>query len=417
LALTAVQEASFSKEFCRPLYESYCFSRIPQTIKELFIGGASGLPLDVTQGKREPHEVVIFLLIDGFGWRFFEKYREEFPFLQRFFASKITSQFPSTTAAHVTCINTGLPVGQSGVYEWFYYEPHVDRMIAPLLFSFAGDKAVGSLKKAGVSPTLLYPTQTIYQDLQKEGVHSYVFQQEMIAHSPYSRVMFNGAHQRPYGTLENGLDQMAELIEGEIELPAYLYLYFGEIDSAGHRHGIHSAEFAEAVRGCFTALENKLGKLLENTQKKIACLVVADHGMIEVTPETTFYLNEQFPQIKEYLKKNRRGELLVPAGSCRDFFLHIQEERLEEAKGVLEELLEGRAEVYLTRDLISWGFFGEEAPSSRFLERVGNLVILAKGHQGIWWLDKPRFSQHFYGAHGGLTRAEMETIFLYLSTK
>ena len=50
----------------------------------------------------------VFLFIDAFGWKFFEKYKNRYPFLQRFIdngvVSKITAQFPSTTAAEVTTI-------------------------------------------------------------------------------------------------------------------------------------------------------------------------------------------------------------------------------------------------------------------------------------------------------------------------
>src|SRR5437879_7619419 len=91
--------------------------------------------------------------------------------------SKMTSQFPSTTAAHVTCIHTGLEVGQSGVYEWHYYEPLVDNIISPLLFSYADDKVVrDTLKRASVPATAFFPRQTFYQSLQDEGVNSHIFQ-------------------------------------------------------------------------------------------------------------------------------------------------------------------------------------------------------------------------------------------------
>jgi hypothetical protein len=112
----------------------------------------------------------------------------------------------------VTCLNTGLEVGQSGVYEWFYYEPILDQMISPLLFSFAGDKEIGTLSKIGASPEDIYPRATFYQTLKKAGVSSSVFQQKHIATSPYSSVLFQGAENHPYNDFSSGLASLAEAI-------------------------------------------------------------------------------------------------------------------------------------------------------------------------------------------------------------
>lgn len=421
-SISAVEAAGFSRGFCKPLYDSYCFSRVPGTVKALLTQERKRcLPDDAWGDPAKDYEIVILFFIDGFGWRFFEKYRERYPFLNRFYeegiATKITSQFPSTTANHVTCMNSGLSVGESGVYEWFYYEPKLDRMIAPLLFSFAGDKALFTLRKAGISPEEIYPTRTLYQELQEANVCSYVLQHKSIAHSPYSQVLYKGATQLPYVHLEEGLKNIAHLSAEPSAQKRYFYLYFGDIDSAGHHQGIDSPQFEKAVSHCWNALEEFFWEKMQGVQKKIAYAVIADHGMISVDPRTTCYLNEEFPSIKEYTKKNRQGELLVPAGSCRDFFLHIQDAHLAEVKENLQKFLGERAAVYATQELIDKGFFGTEAPSQLFLERVGNLVILPFGNESIWWREKGRFDQHFYGSHGGLSREEMETIFLFLGTE
>lgn len=134
------EQSGFGKNFIKPLYDSYCFSNIPATIQSLLgLTKHTGLPEDVLpSGKYREYKKVVFLFIDAFGWKFFEKYKSKYPVLQRFVhhgvVSKITAQFPSTTAAEVTTMNTGLPVGESGVYEWFYFEPKLDAVIAPLLF-------------------------------------------------------------------------------------------------------------------------------------------------------------------------------------------------------------------------------------------------------------------------------------------
>jgi len=419
-SLQSVAASAFTEHFCKPLYESYSFSRVPGTIQKLLTQktGLGTLPADTVGDLTQEYEEIVLLFIDGFGWRFFEKYRERYPFLKRILdegiASKITSQFPSTTANHVTCMNTGLEVGESGIYEWFYYEPELDRMIAPLLFSFAGDKAPATLLHAGVSPKQLYPFRTFYQDLKEVGVASYSLQHDSIVHSPYSQTMFQGAQQISFKHMQEALEQLVRLLAEQKSQKAYFHFYWGEIDAMGHRYGIDSPQFEDAVEQCFKELEEFFWQKKVRSGKKSACILIADHGMISVDPKKTFYLNEELPSLLQFIKRNRQGDLIAPAGSCRDFFLHIKEEALERVRIQLTQRLQGKAAVYLTEELIKQHFFGSKPPSKNFLDRVGNLVILPYEGEGVWWREKHRFDQHFYGAHGGLTRGEMETIFLFL---
>jgi predicted AlkP superfamily pyrophosphatase or phosphodiesterase len=114
---------SLDPAFVRPTYDSNSFTAIPASIAPLLGGsGSVTLPAEIFRGKPATYRTVILILLDGFGWRFFEKVADSYPALRRFAAAagvaKLTAQFPSTTAAHVTCLHTGLEVGQSGVYEW-----------------------------------------------------------------------------------------------------------------------------------------------------------------------------------------------------------------------------------------------------------------------------------------------------------
>src|SRR5690606_9575535 len=134
------------------------------------------LPFGTAHALDAQYDTVILFFIDAFGWRFFEQYADEHPFLQRLMrdgiVSQLTTQFPSTTAAHVTTIHTGLPVGQHGIFEWFYYEPHLDTMIAPLLYSYAGDAARETLRTTGIPATTLFPLPTVYHTLAEQGIAS-----------------------------------------------------------------------------------------------------------------------------------------------------------------------------------------------------------------------------------------------------
>lgn len=411
-SLDSVNAASFDSHFCRPLYDTYGFSKIPGTIKHLLGIPSKTLPQDCFHSGK--YDTVLLFLIDAFGWKYFETYAEKYPFLKRFInrgiVSKLTSQFPSTTAAHITCLNSDLEVGQHGIYEWFYYEPTLDRLIAPLLFSYAGDKEPGTLSKAGISLKEMAPYETVYEQLAKIGIPSTVLQPASIAHSPYSEWVFRGAENLGYTDFREAIQRLASKLQ---EKKGYYYVYFGDIDAEAHRHGTMSKEVKAAMDMCFQTLEEVFWKEMEKPGQKVACIVTADHGMIDVDPKTTFYINKEIPFFDTYIQKNKAGQFLVPAGSCRDFFLHLKSEKLDEGIALLRSHLQDRAVVCRSDVLMEKGFFGALPLSQIFLGRVGNAVILPHGNNSIWWHEKHRFKQRFHAMHGGLSRDEMETAFLF----
>jgi predicted AlkP superfamily pyrophosphatase or phosphodiesterase len=385
--------------FIKPNYDSGGFAGIPTRIREHFASGR--------------YDAVVLFLVDGFGWRFFEKF-QEMPFLKRLTKSgnveKLTSQFPSTTAAHLTTIHTGLPVGQSGVYEWFYYEPQLDRVIAPLLFSYAGDDERDTLK-GQVKATKLYPNQTLYQEFGKLGFASHVFGVRDYTPSTYSNVVMKGAELHSFKTFAEALVNLGLLLENSTSR-AYFQFYIDTIDSLSHKYG-PTAPQTEAEIEAFLLVMEYFFKRVFTGKKRILFLLTADHGAVEVDPKTTIFLNtdKRFEGMERFIKTNRNGELIVPAGSARDMFLYVKDDLLDEAQAFLSLRLEGKAEVVESAWLMENGYFGREI-SSQFRARVGNLVILPHRYESVWWYEKDKFEQRFYGHHGGLTPQEMEIPFL-----
>ena len=413
-SVNAVNGSQFSQRFVKPLYDSYCFSNIPQTIEFLLTGeGESGLPLDVLGNLPRKYDKVILFFVDAFGWHFFERYAEKYEFLKTMLnagvVSKMTSQFPSTTAAHTTSIHTGLNVGQSGVYEWHYYEPLVDDIISPLLFSYARDRFErDTLKQSSVPAEAFYPRHTFYQTLKTKGVVSYIFQHQAYTPSTFSEAVFRGASVVPFKSITDALTVLAETVVAQKAPPYYYFLYFDRIDSACHFYGPNSQEFEKEVEGFLTLVDQLFYKKLHGKVKDTLFIMTADHGQVAVDPKTTIYLNKQATGIESFLQTNRQGRLLVPAGSARDMFLYIKEEHIDEALMYLQKHLAGRAEVYKTADLMAQHFFGLQEPSPEFLSRVGNVVILPYENETVWWYEEGRFVMRFLGHHGGLTPGEME---------
>lgn len=384
--------------FIKPRYDSGGFAGIPNRIKDAFAS--------------KQYDAVVLLFVDAFGWRFYERFQDA-AFIKRIAKhgkiEKLTSQFPSTTAAHVTTLHTGLPVGVTGVHEWFYYEPKVDRIIAPLLFSVAGTKGRDTLSVKNVKSAELYPKGIFYSELKKMGVDSFNFGLRDYTPSTYGNVIMAGSEMRSFKTLSEAFVNMGMLLEVQ-KHPTYIQLYFDKIDSIAHEYGPNGAQTEAEIETFLLMMEHYFERTFKG-KKRILFMMTADHGMCEVDPKTTVFLNTNpnFEGFQRFLKKNRRGHLLVPAGSPRDMFLYIKDDMLDEAQSFLARRLEGKADVIKTDSLIGDGYFGSEI-SSRFRERVGNLVILSYRYESVWWYEKDKYDQKYYGHHGGLTPQEMETI-------
>ena len=380
------------------------------------LGGFAGIPERIrTACKTGKYDAVVLFLVDGFGWRYFERF-QDMPFLRRLRYTgkieKLTSQFPSTTSAHVTTMHTGQPVGQSGVYEWFYYEPQLDCIIAPLLFSQAGTEQRDTLKGI-IKPSKLYPPQTLYQELNSSGIASHVFGVRDYTPSSYTNVVTKGAKLHGFKTLPEALVNLGQLIDSR-KNPSYINFYFANIDSTCHKYGPTSPQTETEIEAFLLFMDYFFTRIFTG-KKRVLFLMTADHGASEVDPNTTIFLNTdaRFKNIERFFKTNQNGELLVPAGSARDMFLYIQDDLLNEAQEFLSSRLEGKAEVVKTEWLIENGYFGPEI-SKKFQARVGNLVVLSHRYESVWWYERDKFEQRFYGHHGGLTPQEMEIPFITL---
>ena len=407
--------------FTKPAYGNYCFAGLPQLIRHLLIGtDEMGFSPDILAGLPSHYDKVVLMYVDAFGWRFFEQYAEQYPFLKRFIeqgvASKITAQFPSTTAAHLSTIHLGQPVGQTGIYEWFYYEPLLGRMIAPLIFSYAGDQENGTIKlPQGVNIGSAFGFQTIYEQLKTQGVASSIFQNAAYVNGGFADLALRGAKLHGFKTMSEGLLNLADAVVAE-QGKAYFYYYYDPIDTIGHKYGPSSRQFAAEVDAFFMAAEKLLHATLSGKAGKTLLILTADHGQDDVSPEKTIYVNQRIPELTSYIRTDSEGRLLIPAGSPRDLFLYIKEGQIDAAFNLLmsHPALQGKAEVRRVSDLIAQGYFGP-SPSDLFRQRVADLVILPYSGQTVWWYEKGRYEMLFYGHHGGLTPHELEIPLLALA--
>ena len=415
-SLKILAASTLGERLMRPVYDTYGFAHLPATLQYLLTGQADSatLPAAALGGEPRTFSKVIFILLDGFGWNFVERNLPRYPFLRRFLeqgvVSKLSSQFPSTTTAHITTLRTGQPVGEHGLYEWFIYEPSLGEVIIPLMFSRAVNGGPESLAQSGVDPETIYPPgKNFYQGLGRK-VTSYILEPAAIAGSTYNRFTTKGARVMPYKTLPEALVNVGKLAATPQER-ALISLYYDGIDTLCHRYGPDSPHVRAEVDMVLTALENTLQPALEGLGD-VALILTADHNHTALIPENTVYLGEALPHLAPYLALDAQGTLLPPAGSPRDCFLHVRPEYVDTVWAELGEYLRGRAEVFRTADLVRDGFFGPVI-SERLLSRLASVVVLPYQGQSVWWEGGDGPQTRLRGCHGGLCRDEAETVFLF----
>jgi Type I phosphodiesterase / nucleotide pyrophosphatase len=388
----------------RPAYGGGCFADIPATVVRLLTGaGEGGLDPDVLGPLDRRWERLVLVVVDAFGWSEAERHAGH-PFLRRVAAegvlARLTSQFPSTTSAHMTTLHSGLPVGASGIYEWFQLEPALGRLIAPLLFSYAGDEERETLRSAGFDPGGLYPEGTLHERLTAAGVSAHVVQHQAIADTTFSRAMLRGAAVWPF---TSGGGWIAETFAACTGRRACVVVYVDDVDAAGHDHGPGSEVHTDAATGVLDGLARLAERLPADGETLL--LVTADHGQMKVHPATTVFLNERLPALTRHLRRGSDGRPLAPAGSARDLFLHVLPGRVADVVALLEPLLADTASVRSTATMIAEGMFGEAGP--RLRERIGDVVVLPRRGGTVWWREPGRFDMQFRGHHGGLSPEEM----------
>jgi hypothetical protein len=350
------------------------FAAIPPYVEHLLTGGGAPLP-----GLPARADRVVLILLDAFGRVFLERYADH-PVVRRLTVCELDSQFPSTTAAHVTTMHSGLPVGQHGVYEWNVYEPSLDRIITPLRFSFAGDRE-GDTLRGHIDPRdLVPPDPCLYERLAGHGVVSLVYQPDVFSPSTFDSAAVRAADIRPFRELGEALADALRCVAA-LER-GYAYVYFHAIDLVGHLSGPSSPDFDAAVRMALDAVDGALSAKSDDT----LVLMTADHGQVDVDPEDVIWLDDLHPPLAE----------VRPAGSARDVFLHVPD-----PEAVIAALAP-HLEVVPAATL-----FPEIGP--RLRDRLADVCVLPPPGRMAWIRPFADVAMRFRGHHGGRAPEETQT--------
>lgn len=415
--LTDIKTRCNDGEFLRPDYARYSFAQIPSFV-EVLLGTRKqdDHPLAETLLRRvssRPQNVVL-LLIDGFGYNQWLQYANRHPFFNRMLEHgalmPITALFPSTTAASVTTINSGLTPQEHGLIEWHLYLEELDEIIYTLPFTTLDAKdQPDSLRKRGVDPRVLFSGTSLYTRLGDRGVSSHAFLRDRYAGSAYSSVAQTGTNVIRYSSAPDMLVHLRQQLAAAKQR-SYFYVYWDEVDHLSHTYEPHSEPYLAELNGLSHLLQTEfLDKVDRHAAERTVFLVTADHGHVVMKPNETIYLN-QWPEVTEALAKSPAGKTIHPWGNARDVFLKVRDDAVDGVISFLSDKLAGKARVVRSQEEADSGLFGIGKEHPQFRKRIGNVLVLPYEEYAVWYQYPGHEKSKHRGMHGGLSREEMLTV-------
>jgi hypothetical protein len=336
-------------------------------------------------------ETVVLLIVDGLGqWQLDKHIRDgDAPNLSHLMqrdSQVITSVFPSTTMAAMTCIHTATPPAQSGwlgYTMWLEETQTVTEMIAQVDLS---------TRRPLEDKSFLAAVPGIYSSYATAGVNVYAVQPQGYRGSWLNDWYWRGAAQLGYVSANTlGSIAMSAL---EVSGKKLVVLYWADYDSVCHKHGPSSAAASDEI----AAVDHAIGRLLARVPNdgKTALIVTADHGQIDLDPEQAVYLERDLWLVDRLLSP--------PAGDrlCRTF--RVKPNQLE----AVREHLRRYGDVLDASAAWKAGLFGGAPAAETFRSRVGDLIVVTRdGVQLCWTFSGKQSPRPHRGSHGGLSHAQM----------
>lgn len=318
---------------------------------------------------------VCTVILDGLGQMQLDSRAGHARFLTGLDGMTATAGYPSTTAASLALFGTGRTSGQTGMTGYTVRNPKTGKLAN--LVTWDGAEPAEDWQR---QPSLL-------EQASLAGVHVTTLGKARFAGSGLTNAVLRGGQ-------FVGAERLADRIDvalGAMRAPGVSYMYWGEIDGAGHANGWQSDEWVGALEDA----DRELARLAASMPDGTVMVITADHGMVDVTgaPRWDIALD---PVLDE-------GVSFV-AGEPRA--LHIYG---DDPAAIVERWSNelGPDAVVATReDAVAAGIFGEVAPE--VADRIGDVVVAMTGRATIVdsRIQSPA-SMGLIGVHGSLTPEEM----------
>ncbi|MCY7412749.1 MAG: alkaline phosphatase family protein [Salinibacterium sp.] len=332
-----------------------------------------------------PVDQAVVVLIDGLGVEALRARAGHARLLSAALTPKsiIHSGFPTTTAAAIATLTTGVLPGQHGLVGYSVLDAAHHRVVNQL--TGWDDR---------LDPLTWQRMPTIFERAREVGVSSSAIGPQRFRDSGYTKAVLRGAEYHGAARIIDRMLRAAELAAAGSS--ALSYVYVPELDIASHAHGWQSSAWIEALEETDAALAGLNAALGQKT----GLLVTADHGVLDVETHSHVLIDSVAALVD--------GVKFV-AGDPRCLQLHIESDA---SPAMRERLLDAwrssessRAWVLTRDEAIQAGWFGEVHNEVR--PRIGDIVVAARKNIAYYdSRDTASTARSMIGQHGSWSDAE-----------
>ncbi|MFZ2097135.1 MAG: alkaline phosphatase family protein [Anaerolineales bacterium] len=400
------------KKFVYPDYQGGSILNLPASICQWLGTAPLGAPplrseLSITNdtGIRR----VILVLVDALALHRLQRWMADGTapvwarLAQQGLLAALTSVTPSTTSSALTTLWTGRSPAEHGVagYElWLKEYGVVGNMILHAPITFEND--AGSLFRAGFNPEQFLNLPTLGAHLASHGIRSYALQHRSIIRSGLSQMFLKDVDVHGYLTPTELWVNLRHLVESNPRQRQYFWVYTGQIDHYSHYYHPDD-ERVVAEFGAFSRAfeQHFLERLSPALRRGTLVLLTADHGMI-ITQKSAQHDLRNHPDLSHLLH-------ILPTGEHRLMYLFLKPGQTDLVHSYFNQAWPGQFLFLDPSKAIKKGLFGPGTPHPRLADRLGDLIVAARGDAYLWWANK---ENPLIGQHGGLSADEMIVPFL-----
>ena len=318
----------------------------------------------------EGARVTVLLVLDGFGWRAVEAARARLPELGGLAGGPITTVVPSTTAAALTSIASGMAPAAHGMVGY--------RMLV-------GGQVLDTLRwkvPEGKAPEAATVTK-VTASFCGRAVPT-------VVRAEFARTGFTESHMRGvrfvgWRTTATLVTHVRNLVEsGE----TFVYAYYDGVDKVAHEYGITDGFFSAET----LAADRLIGDLLDALPGDAVLVITADHGQVQFDEWVT--MDRVAPYVRVYGGDARLRYIYAKPGAEKDL--------LEACTGAYGDC----AWVFSREQLVDERWFGPEPPAGDVVGRIGDVVLAAQRTVAFADPTHPHETRLKAG-HGSLSPDEM----------